>query len=233
MGITSRTDRATDTRLTAATLLEAYYCQDERERHLLSGNVWKAAAAGANALEKMATAYEMEFPWLDRSRARAAGRAFMHALFVQDEIENWEGIRAVPTDLREVLVCDPGGRYGPDPVSDIRWESVEASLRTTCRTVGIDERYASLQTRFWVLHGQSDPRWEEVARSAHELKLRAMVEDPPEDAVDRLGRRFVDGVRLHDGWTHRDESADLDDAVDLVAAYYDEVFSLRTRGGEA
>lgn len=234
MGTTRRTDGSAGARLTAATLLEAYYFQDDRERHLLSGNVSEASAARMKALDRMASAYEMEFPHLDRFWAREAGAAFMHALFVQDEVENWAELREVPEDdVRDALVSDPGGSYGRDPIEDARWEHVEASLLETCWKAGIDDRYAPQQTRFWVLHGQSDPEWERVAHDAHELKLRALVEDPPESAVERLGQRFVDGVRIHDEWTHRDSSADVEAAIDLVTEYYDELFELRSRGGES
>ncbi len=224
-------DEPTEIRSIAATLLEAYYFQDERESHLLGGNAGMAVTAGARAIDRMASAYEMEFPWLDRSRVRGAGAAFMYGLFVQDEIENWAELRALPEDvLGDALVSDLGERYGPNPIDDDRWERVEASLGETCRKAGIDERYARLQTRFWVLHGQSDPRWERVARDAHEHKLRALVADPPASATERLGTRFVDGVRIHDEWTHRDESADLEAAIDLVAGYYEELVALRSGG---
>lgn len=233
MNATRETDGSTDTRLAAITLLEAYYFQDERERHLRCGSAGKAADAGTRALERMAGIYEMEFPRLDRFRAREAGRAFMHALFVQDEIENWAELREVPEDdIRDVLVSDPGECYGRDPIADARWEHVEASLRETCRKAGIDDRYAPRQTRFWVLHGQSDPQWERIAHDAHELKLRALVEDPPESAIERLGQRFVDGVRIHDEWTHRDETSDIGAAIDLATGYYDELFGLRSEGDE-
>jgi hypothetical protein len=234
MGTTRRADGSANARLTAATLLEAYYFQDERERHLLSANVGGATAARQKALDCMATTYEMEFPHLDRFRVREAGEAFMHALFVQDEIENWAKLRERPEgpedDLRDALVSDPEVCYGRNPIEDVRWEHVETSLRETCRKAGIDDRYASRQTRFWVLHGQCDPEWERVAHDAHELKLRALVDDPPERAVDRLGQQFVDGVRIHDEWTHSDAAADIEAAIDLVTEYYDELFDLRSGG---
>ncbi|ADJ15273.1 hypothetical protein HacjB3_09450 [Halalkalicoccus jeotgali B3] len=202
-------------------MLGAYYRQDERERHLLSGDAKRAREAGAAALDEMARTYEVEFPWLDRSRARAAGEAFMHGLFVQDEIENWPVLRAVAgDDVLDTLVSDPGA-YGPDLEDDGRWKWVEASLLRACREAGIDERYARRQTRFWQLHGQSDPEWERAALGAHELKLRALVENPSESAIERLGRRFVEGVRIHD-------ESRLDEAVAVVTEYYDEIFTLRS-----
>lgn len=234
MGTTRRTDGSMDARLTAATLLEAYHFQDERERYLLCEDGERAVDAAVKALERMATTYEMEFPHLDRPRARQAGRAFMHALFVQDEIENWAALREIPMDhVRKALVTDPKERYGENPLEDARWEHVESSLREACRKAGIDGRYAPRQTRFWLLHGQCDPEWDRVAQDAHELKLRALVEDPPERAVERLGQRFVDGVRIHDEWTHGDSAADIDAAIGLVTEYYDELFELRSEGEES
>lgn len=214
---------------TARTLLKAYYLQDEREGCLLRGKPREAAAAGARALDRMATTYEVEFPHVDRSRARQAGESFMRALFVQDEIENWELLRReARSDLRDVLVSDPSASYGSNPASDARWGLVRTYLREACERTGIDERYAEKQTEFWLLHGQLDEYWEELALEAHEFKLRAMVEDPPKDVVERTGKRFVDGVKIHDGWDHRNESSDLCEAVELVAAYYREVFELRS-----
>lgn len=217
-------------RATARTLLEAYYHQDEREGHLLRGEPRRAVAAGVKALDRMAIAYEVEFPHVDRRRARSAGEAFMRALFVQDEIENWELIEGGDTcDLHGVLLSDPSASYGSNPVNDTRWEVVRTHLRETCREVGIDERYAEKQTQFWLLHGQLNEYWEEIALEAHDIKVRAMIDDPPQAAVDRMGERFVEGVKIHDGWSHQDETEDLNEVISQVAAYYREVFELRSR----
>lgn len=214
---------------TARTLLEAYYLQDEREGCLLLGKPREAAAAAAKALDRMATTYEVEFPHVDRCRARRAGESFMRALFVQDEIENWELLRReARSDLSDVLVSDPSASYGSNPAADVRWGLVKTYLREACERTGIDERYAEKQMEFWLLHGQLDEYWEELALEAHEYKLRAMIEDPPNEVVERTGERFVDGVRIHDGWSHRNESDDLREAVELVAEYYREVFKLRS-----
>lgn len=213
---------------TAEALLEAYYLQDERERCLLRGAVGQAADAAARALERMATAYVMEFPHVDSSRAQQAGEAFMRALFVQDEIENWDQLRRLPdADRRSVLLCDPSERYGSNPIEDSRWEIVRTHLREACCKAYIDERYAETQTRFWLFHGQSDERWEGVAYEAHGFKLQAMVDEPSESAVRRLGECFVDGVKIHDGWTHRDETKDLAEVIEMVTGYYEELFELR------
>lgn len=213
----------------ACTLLKAYYLQDEREDTLLRGKPREAATAGAKALDRMATIYEVEFPQVDRLRARRAGESFMRALFVQDEIENWELLRReARSDLQDVLVSDPSASYGSDPTTDVRWKLVRTHLRETCERTGIDERYAERQAEFWLFHGQLDERWEEIALEAHEFKLRAMIEDPPREVVERSGERFVDGVKIHDGWSHRNESDDLCEAVELVAEYYREFFGLRS-----
>lgn len=215
----------------ARTLLGAYYLQDQREGLLLRGEPRRAAATGAEALDRMATAYEVEFPHVDRTRARAAGESFMRALFVQDEIENWELLeRGAASDLRGALVSDPDESYGSNPVNDGRWGLVREHLEETCRRVEIDERYAEKQTEFWLLHGQLNEYWEELAAEAHEYKLRAMVDDPPRAVVDRTAEWFVEGVKLHDDWDHRDRTRDFDGVVELVAGYYREVFDLRSEG---
>lgn len=215
----------------AGTLLEAYHLQDQRERALLDEDPERAAVAGRRALERMAATYETEFPHVGRRRARRAGETFMRALFVQDEIENWNRLRRLPErHLRGVLVTDPRGRYGTDPAEDGRWGVVEGLLEEACREAGIDERYAAEQTRFWIAHGQCEPGWERLAADAHAIKLRAMVDDPPESVTSRMGRRFVSGVRLHDEWTHVDESADVAAVIDPVTDYYAELFALRPRG---
>jgi hypothetical protein len=215
----------------ARTLLEAYYLQDQREGLLRRGESRRAAAAGAEALDRMATAYEVEFPHVDRARARAAGESFMRALFVQDEIENWELLRRdAASALRGVLVSDPDQSYGSNAGNDARWRLVRECLGETCGRVEIDERYAEMQTEFWLLHGQLNEYWEGLAVEAHEHKLRAMVDDPPRAVVDRTGEWFVEGVKLHDDWDHRDRDRDLDEMVELVACYYREVFDLRFEG---
>lgn len=215
----------------ARTLLEAYHLQDERERALLRGNAGRATAVGRRAIDRMAIAYGIEFPDLERARVRAAGESFMRALFVQDEIENWNRLRRLPERrLQGALETDPGGAYGSDPVHDERWERVRELLARTCRSAGIDGRYATVQTRFWVYHGQRDPRWERAARGAHGIKLRAMVEEPSVDQTDRMGRRFVEGVRGHDEWGHADRSADLAAVIDPIADYYAELFTMRSEG---
>lgn len=221
--------RPDDATTAARALLEAYHFQDERERALLRGNARRAEAVGRRAVDRMAVAYGIEFPDLERRRARAAGESFMRALFVQDEIENWGRLRRLPERrLRGVLETDFEGAYGSNPVHDGRWERVRELLGRTCRSAGIDERYADEQTRFWVYHGQRDPRWEGVAHRAHGIKLRAMVEDPSAELTDRMGRRFVEGVRGHDEWGHADRSADLAAVIDPVVDYYAELLAMRS-----
>ncbi|MFC6904580.1 hypothetical protein [Halalkalicoccus tibetensis] len=223
--------RPDDATAAARTLLEAYHLQDERERALLRGDAGRAEAVGRRAIDRMAIAYGAEFPEIERTRARAAGESFMRALFVQDEIENWDRLRRLPERrLQGALETDPGGAYGSDPVHDERWDRVRGLLAGTCRSAGIDGRYATEQTRFWVYHGQRDPRWERSAHGAHGIKLRAMVEEPSADATDRMGRRFVEGVRGHDDWGHADRTADLAAVIDPVVDYYTELFAMRSEG---
>lgn len=214
----------------ARALLKAYYLQDERERYLLRGEYDRAATASERALARMADVYEVEFPDVDAPQAREAGREFVYALFLQDEIENWPQIRESSDDdrLGDVLTSDVKRTYDSSVMTDARWPTVYENLLTVCDRAGIDDLYAELQTRFWRLHGLSDENWEPVALVAHGCKLRAMVPDPSADDVESLGAYFVAGVKAHDEWEHEEANADLDGLVDVVARYYQRIFELRS-----
>ena len=220
-------------RETGRLLLDAYYLQDEREAHLLRGDAETAQSVGAEALEKMAATFEREFPGVDPERARASGKAFMRALFLQDEIENWDLIRQVGVDsLSTALLSDPGGPYGNNQIRDERWDDVEAELVESCERAGIDGEFAQRQRQFWLLHGQLGEYWERVAIEAQEIKLRAMLPDPDADVVAGLADHFVAGVKLHDEWGHREKEEDMEQLHRIVSTYYQKIFELRTDGHE-
>lgn len=217
-------------RTTADTLLDAFYLQDQRESHLIRESVSEAKAAAATARERMVETYEVEFPHIAPSAAQAAGDAFMNALFLHDEIENWEFIRQLlpNDDLEAALLTPTGDDYAVEPVNDPRWDAVADYLRDVCRVVPIDAAYADKQMQFWLLHGQINEYWEELARDAHAIKLRAMLGDGPEELIATLTRYFVAGVKLHDEWSHQYKDRDLDVIGNLVAKYYQKVFEVRT-----
>lgn len=225
LGVENVSERASET---SRLLLDAYYLQDEREGYLLRGESEPAADVATEALDRMAATYEREFPGLERSTAREAGRAFMRGLFLQDEIENWAIIRDTDDrSLSEALLSDPGETYGHGQVADDRWDDVESELRECCRLAGIDEEYAARQRRFWLLHGQLDEYWEEVALDAQKIKLRAMIDDADRDVITALADYFVTGVKLHDQWTHREKKEDIGLLEQIVAEYYQKLFELR------
>ena len=220
-------------RETGRLLLDAYYLQDEREAHLLRGDAETARAVGEEALEKMGATFEREFPGVESERAMASGKAFMRALFLQDEIENWGLIRQVGVDsLSPALLSDPDGPYGTNQIRDERWDSVEAELLESCERAGIAEEFAQRQRQFWLLHGQLGEYWERVAIEAQEIKLRAMLPDPDADVVERLADHFVAGVKLHDEWGHRQKEEDMAELHRIVSAYYQKIFELRADGHE-
>jgi len=225
LGVDSVGPRARDT---ARTLLEAYYLQDRREMFLRRERPTKASDAGQRALDRMATTYEREFPGVPSSQARSAGESFMRALFLQDEVENWAHLRSAAQSLSEVLLSGVTTSYGVGMETDPRWERVEASLRTVCERTGIDERYADLQTAFWLRHGQDDDSWERLALEAHELKARAMIDDAPAALVATLGEYFVEGVKRHDTWGREHRESELARLETPVARYYQKVFQWRS-----
>lgn len=209
----------------ARTLVEAYHLQDEREHYLRRNEPRRAEAVAASARQQMAAVWEAEFPSVPTERARTAGEEFVRALFVQDEIENWTAIRQHAGELDGVLECPPPVAEPESIESDPRWSAVESKLTDACEQVGIDEEYASLQTRFWRLHGTGDDEWTDVAREAHGVKLDAMLAEAS-SLTDRLGDHFVDGVAMHDRWT-RDDPSGLSETVQHVATYYRELFATR------
>lgn len=225
LGIDGVSERAM---ATARTLLRAYYLQDEREAHLVHGNVDAASETGSRAIVLMADVFEREFPTRPTPKARRAGEQFMIALFLQDEIENWQVISGLSGERYDgVLVSDLTATYDAPAATDVRWETVRDHLSDLCANVGIDDAYAEKQARFWLLHGQLHEYWEAPAKQAHDLKLEAMVGSVPPEAKETLTSSFVRGVKRHDEWTHGDRHVDFDGLVDLVARYYQKLFDLR------
>lgn len=229
LAINPISERAVDT---AETLLSAFYLQDEREAHIIREDGPSARATAAAARDRMVETYEREFPHVDADRVEAAGDAFARALFLHDEIENWEFIEQLldSDGIESVLLSDTTASYGAKPARDPRWERVNEQLAEVCRQVDIDPAYADKQTQFWRLHGQIHEYWEEVAHEAHTIKLRAMVPTAPDDIVDDLAQYFVAGVKLHDQWGHQHKDRDLARVIDLVAKYYQKVFEMRAGG---
>lgn len=216
-------------RETAETLLEAYHLQDRRERHLLQGNADAAARAAEQALDAMAAAHEQEFSGIDTPAARAAGEAFMRALFLQDEIENWDRLRATADGtLSDVLLTDVKQSYSDSVGNDRRWQTVETHLGEVCLETGIDEAYASRQKEFWLRHGQAESDWETIALEAHKLKVLAMVENAPSETIRTLGSYFVEGVKHHDSWSYDGWEQDMATVRDIVGRYYEKIFQLRS-----
>lgn len=222
---------STAARDTAETLLEAFYQQDIREECLLRGDAEGATEAADASTEAMMAVFRAEFPRRPPERAERAGRAFAHALFLHDEIENWPALRSNDTSFdrpaTEFLFSDLSKRYADDVEEDPRWETVQELLCRVCAEAGIDSAYGERQTEFWRQHGQRDENWVRTALEAHRLKVEAMVTDCGGDEATALSERFISGVELHDRWTRIDRDRDFDAIRDVVAAYYQRVFELR------
>jgi hypothetical protein len=216
---------------TAATLLEAYDAQDRRQAHIKTGNYETAKRQAERARTRMAETWVREFPDRGEGHAETAGRLFMDALFLQDEIENWAEIPATQGELSRVLVTTDAAREAKPPATDGRWTDVETLLDAAAVEVGIPGPFAAKQTQFWLRHGQRAEGWEEPAADAFELRLQAML--PGVDADDRqpLVSSFVEGVKLHDGWALDEGTADRSRSRELVGGFYQQVFDLRDDGG--
>jgi hypothetical protein len=212
---------------TAATLLEAYDAQDRRQLHVKEGNLPTARRQAERARTRMGETWTTEFPGVAEAHARAAGELFMDALFLQDEIENWEAIPSTEGDLDSVLLTRDPGRPGGPSATDDRWEDVQSLLDAAAVEVGIPGPFASKQTRFWLLHGQRSGHWEAAAGEAFVCKLRAMFPEADEAARETLADYFVEGVKLHDRWSLDEGTASRTESRDLVGRFYERVFELR------
>lgn len=212
---------------TAATLLEAYDAQDRRQAHIKTGNYPTAKRQAERARSRMAETWVTECPHVATGHAETAGRLFIDALFLQDEIENWDAIPATEGDLSRVLLTSDASRAAQPPATDTRWNEVEALLGAAALEVGIPGPFAAKQTRFWLRHGQRAAGWEEAAAAAFDLRLQAIV--PAADRAEReaLGEYFVAGVKLHDGWSLDEGTARRTESRELVGRFYQRVFEVR------
>lgn len=212
---------------TAATLLEAYDAQDRRQAHIKTGNYETAMRQAERARSRMAETWVTEFPHVGEAHAETAGRLFMDALFLQDEIENWATIPATQGDLSRVLLTTDAQRDAKPAATDERWQDVESLLAAAAVEVGIPGDFAAKQTRFWLRHGQRAEGWEAAAAAAFDLRLQAML--PGVDTAERepLVEDFVAGVKLHDGWSLDEGTADRSESRALVGQFYQRVFDLR------
>lgn len=219
----------TEALATAEAVLDAFYEQDQRELYLIRGDADTARRAQERANASMVRAFVAEFPDIDDAAAERAGTAFMHALFLQDEIENWEYIAEprLEPEIAELLFTDQSVPFETRQSSDPRWDAVECRLEEVCALVDIGPEYAPRQTRFWKLHGAVEDYWRRDAIAAHRLKLRAMMPGADEATIESLAETFVDGVAIHDEWTHLDRDEDVARALDMVAGYYQRVFNNR------
>lgn len=214
---------------TAEAVLDAFYQQDQRELHLIRGDADAARRAQKRATACMVRAFVAEFPDIDDTAAPRAGTAFMHALYLHDEIENWEYVAEQRSEpgIEELLFTEQPIPAETRQSGDPRWDLVERHLDAVCVLTGIDPEYAARQTRFWKLHGSVEDYWRRDAIAAHRLKLRAMMPCADEATIESLAETFVEGVAIHDEWAHHDRDEDLSRVLDMVAGYYQRVFDNR------
>lgn len=206
----------------AESLVRSYTLQDIRMDLLRSGDYEEVEEVEEEALDEMAEAFEYEFP--DSPEAAEAGRHFMRASFIQDEIENWEVLNGDPQAQQYVRVSDYDG--DDDFEDDPRWDEVEDELRAVCDAVGIEEEYVEEKKKFLKLHEKGDPAYRQHAANAEEVKIRAMIDEENEDRARELSRYFLKGVQMHDEW---DNDRDLDkDAIEFIGEYYEKIADLRS-----
>jgi|AntRauTorcE11898_2_1112593.scaffolds.fasta_scaffold01455_9 hypothetical protein len=219
----------TEALATAEAVLDAFYQQDQRELHLIRGDADAARRAQERATDCMVRAFVAEFPDIDDTAAERAGTAFMHGLYLHDEIENWEYVAEQRSEpgIEELLFTEQPIPAETRQSSDPRWDVVERHLEAVCVLTDIDLEYAARQTRFWKLHGSVEDYWRRDAIAAHRLKLRAMVPGADDATIESLAETFVEGVTVHDEWTHHDRDEDVSQVLDIVAGYYQRVFDHR------
>ncbi len=213
-----------DAQRTARALLDGYFHQDRRMHHLLQGAYPVAETEEQKALDRMADAYNTEFP--DNPDARDAGRAFMYASFAQDEIENWQHLKPQDNLPHTELAVTPTDTVYDDPLEDPRWEQdVRRYLEHACELAGIDPAYAREHTSFMKAHHADADSLAEQAIRAHSLKVQSIA-DVDEDTAQDLATYFLRGSELHDDWTMERDDA-FYQTVDLVTEYYDKLYRLR------
>lgn len=203
----------------ARSLLRGYLLQDIRMDLLTASSYDEISEVEEEAMEEMARAFEYEFP--DSDRAAEAGRYFMKASFMQDELENWESLRGKEAALEHTWVSESS--HTGDFMQDDRWGEVREELEVVCDITGVDEDYVDHKIKFLKYHEVDDPRYKEHAVKAEALKIQAMIDDEYSDRAEELSEYFLRGVQKHDQW--EDELGN--DAVELVAEYYSEIDGLR------
>lgn len=206
----------------AESLIRGYTLQDIRMDLLQEGRYEEAKEAEEKALDEMAEAFKYEFP--ESQQATEAGRHFMRASFMQDEIENWEVLSGDSEAQKYIKVpkADERGGLKNDP----RWSSVEEELQAMCEAVGIDEEYVEEKTKFLKLHELGDPEYEKHAARAEEIKIKAMIDEEHEDKAEELSEYFLKGVQMHDDWENNEEIDE--EALKLIGEYYEKVDNLRS-----
>lgn len=203
----------------AESLLRGYLLQDIRMDRLTSSSYEEVPAIEQEAMDEMAQAFEYEFP--ETERAAEAGRYFMKASFMQDELENWESLRERPEALDYTWVSDSS--HTGDFMADDRWSEVREELETVCDITGIDQEYVDHKIKFLKYHEVGDPRYKHHAVKAEALKIQSMIDDRYSEKAEDLSRYFLKGVQKHDDWDEELEN----EAVELVAEYYREIADLR------
>jgi len=205
----------------AESLLKGYKLQDRRMDLIIEGKYQEAREAEQKALYEMAEAFEFEFP--DSNTGRQAGKRFMEASFIQDEIENWNQIRTDEEALQQARVSTD---YGENHLmQDERWSEVRHKLEQVCQLTGIDEEYIDPKLKFLKLHEVGDSRYRKFAQEAEQTKIRSMIADQNEDKAQELTNYFLRGVEKHDNWDQKEQAQQQ--AVDIVAEYYQKIMQLR------
>ncbi|WP_396612490.1 hypothetical protein ACH9L7_04235 [Haloferax sp. S1W] len=226
LDVSPPSDRALDA---AETLLRGFYLQDMREMHLSNCAFDAAREAAAGAEEHMARAFQIEFPDCPASHSCRAGKLFMRALFLQDEIENRETFldcfaHDVPDDI---FISDVRGAPNTSINDDTRWAMVENIMKSSCNEIDLDPEFATLHVRFWRMHGQKRDGWRSIARRAHRIKVAHMVPTADAQTVDALARYFVAGAERHDEWDREDVQREVNSVLTIVGTYYQAIFDLR------
>ena len=151
----------------------------------------------------------------------------MHALFMQDEIENWPALSAAHADC-DLLVIGSPATPPATVLEDSRWEDVQRVLADVCTLAGIPQDYAHDHAEFWRLHGQKARHWEQWAHAAHVIKLSAMIPDSDANLCKKLADHFVNGVQVHDRWEHKDLEAETQRLHHIVLSYYNTISDERS-----
>ena len=208
-------------RKAARSVLQGYRYQDLRMEHVLRGEYAAAERVAQKAIDAMAQAYTFEFK--RASEAAEAGRHFMLASFMQDEIENWARLHSAAVPERYLSVPQTSPVH--EPKADPRWQCVATELEETCELAGIDTSYVEPKIRFLKLHGSGDSNYRQFARRAERIRIMAMG-DISESVAEELTQYFLRGVKEHDKWNEYDSLNET--AVEIVSEFYRRVQSERS-----